>query len=377
MGRRPSHGVGELDLRVLLVEDDRAFATFLEAALLGGQEAAAVRIAYDLADAREALTAVSVDAVLLDLNLPDSQGLATLRGILEASPDVAVVVLTGVDDAGVARSALRLGAQDWLVKGEADPRALERALRYAIERKALTARLLRAQKLEVVGRLASDVAHEFNNVLTAVAGSAALVADAPDSASKDAALELLQRSVRQGTVLSRQLLSLTRSPMRHDAVVDASTLVANAVGLIQAILPSSIELVAGPAASATVRVDPGQFDQVLLNLVLNARDAMPTGGTLTIGVTTARAGQLRPAIGTLEPGKQFAVFRVIDTGTGIDDTVLPRLFEPFFTTKDHRGTGLGLAVVAEIIARFHGAIQVDSRLGGGTTFSVILPTYDA
>src|SRR5688572_1303941 len=107
MGRRPSHGVGELDLRVLLVEDDRAFATFLEAALLGGQEAAAVRIAYDLADAREALTAVSVDAVLLDLNLPDSQGLATLRGILEASPDVAVVVLTGVDDAGVARSALR------------------------------------------------------------------------------------------------------------------------------------------------------------------------------------------------------------------------------------------------------------------------------
>jgi signal transduction histidine kinase len=189
-------------------------------------------------------------------------------------------------------------------------------------------------------------------------------------------MDLLRRSVRQGTALSRQLLSLSRNPARHDILVEASSLVAGAIRLIQAILPSSIDLVAGPVADATVRVDPGQFDQVMLNLALNARDAMTAGGTLTISVSTKLAGDLHPTIGTLESGKPFVIFGVTDTGTGIDATVRPRLFEPFFTTKEHLGTGLGLAVVAEIVARFRGAIQVDTRLGAGTTFSIVLPTCD-
>jgi signal transduction histidine kinase len=373
MGGRPSPGVGASDLRVLVVEDDRGFATFLEVALSGSREAASVRTAFDLAGALEQLADGSVGAVLLDLNLPDSQGLATLREVLATSPEVAVVVLTGFADEDLARSALRLGAQDWLVKGELEPAAIDRALRYAIERTTLTKGLVRAQKLEAIGRLASDVAHEFNNVLTAILGSAHLIAEAPTPDEREAALALLQRSARQGTALSRQLLSLARNPPRHDAVVAAAALVDNAIGLIRAVLPSSVRVVLGPLADVAVRVDPGQFDQILLNLAVNARDAMADGGTLTISVATAAAADLQPAVGTLEQQRTFAVFRVADSGSGIDPTAVPRLFEPFFTTKGNRGTGLGLAVVAEIVGRFRGAIEVASQPGTGTTFSIIVP----
>ena len=122
-----------------------------------------------------------------------------------------------------------------------------------------------------------------------------------------------------------------------------------------------------------VRLDPGQFDQLLLNLVLNARDAMPEGGTLRISVTAEAA---HPAAAEPEWACQdplCAVVRVSDTGVGIDPSITPRLFEPFFTTKGTTGTGLGLAVVAEIVDRFGGAIHVESRLGAGTTIAVSLP----
>ena len=122
-----------------------------------------------------------------------------------------------------------------------------------------------------------------------------------------------------------------------------------------------------------VRLDPGQFDQLLLNLVLNARDAMPEGGTLRISVTaeTRTRPAAEPRMGGQDP--LCAVVRVSDTGVGIDPSITPRLFEPFFTTKGTTVTGLGLAVVAEIVDRFGGAIHVESRLGAGTTFAVSLP----
>ena len=122
-----------------------------------------------------------------------------------------------------------------------------------------------------------------------------------------------------------------------------------------------------------VRLDPGQFDQLLLNLVLNARDAMPEGGTLRISVTAETGHAAADEPGWVSRDPLCAVVRVSDTGVGIDPSIMPRLFEPFFTTKGATGTGLGLAVVAEIVDRFGGAIHVESRLGAGTTFEVSLP----
>jgi two-component system, cell cycle sensor histidine kinase and response regulator CckA len=362
-------------LRVLLVEDDEAFASFLALALARSAQSVAVHAVSDLRAALEQVALTRPDAVILDLNLPDSNGLATLRAVLAAAPEMPVVVLTGVDDVDVAGQALQLGAQDWLLKGQLDPELVQRAVRYAVERKHLTERLVQAQKLEIAGRLANGVAHEFNNVLTAVAGSAQLVEEAEDAEARASALDLLRRAARQGIALSRQLLSLARNPPINAAVVSTAALVDSGRPLVQAVLPSAVQLEIGPVADVPVRLDPGQFDQLLLNLVLNARDAMPQGGTLRISVTAEPAHSHEASAESEWASRNplYAVVRVSDTGIGIDPAIRGRLFEPFFTTKGALGTGLGLAVVAEIVDRFGGAIHVDSWPGTGTTFAVSVP----
>jgi DNA-binding NarL/FixJ family response regulator len=190
--------------QVLLVEDEPAFATFCETVLATADEPFRLTSASNLAAALEAIAHASPDVILLDLNLPDSTGLATLRDVLAAAPHLPVVVLTGMAEPGVPHEAVRLGAQDWLGKDRIDPELLPRTLRYAIERKRLGNQLLQAQKLELAGRLATGVAHEFNNVLTAIVGSAQLFQDAVDPEAREAAMELLRRAARQGTPLSRQ-----------------------------------------------------------------------------------------------------------------------------------------------------------------------------
>lgn len=360
-------------LRILLVEDDGAFATFVGTALATDDDPPDLRHAGDLAAALLALRQDDPDAVVLDLNLPDSHGLDTLRAVVTAAPLLPVVVLTGAADLALARGALQLGAQDWIVKGQSDAPLLHRAVRYAVERKRLTHRLVQAQKLEVAGRLACGVAHEFNNVLTAIAGSAHLVEEAADAEGRRQALDLLRRAARQGVALSRQLLSLARDPPMNDEVVSLADLLERGRLMLQAVLPAAIELDLEPIEDVLVRIDPGQFDQLLLNLVLNARDAMPAGGRLRVGVT-AEPGPPQGGGATWDTRvPTCAVLRVSDTGVGIDPAVRPRLFEPFFSTKGPRGTGLGLAAVAEIVGRFGGVIHVDSRLGAGTTVAISLP----
>jgi signal transduction histidine kinase len=361
---------------VLLVEDEPAFVTFCETVLATADEPLRLTSASSLAAALEAIHHAQPDVVLLDLNLPDSTGLATLGEVLAAAPHLPVVVLTGLADPGVPHEAVRLGAQDWLGKDRVDPELLPRTLRYAIERKRLANQLLQAQKLELAGRLATGVAHEFNNVLTAIVGSAQLFQDASDPEAREAAMELVRRAARQGTALSRQLLSLARNPPRNEAILPIAQLVKSGLALVQAVLPSTIALDVGPLADVDVAVDPGQFDQVLLNLVFNAKDAMPDGGRLGIRVDeeVGPADVVRPAWEGHD--RTCAVLRVTDTGLGIDADVLPRLYEPFFTTKGRTGTGLGLAVTAEIVERFGGAVRVDSRVGAGTTFSVWLPAVE-
>ena len=359
--------------QVLLVEDDPGFVPFCATVLDTADEPFRLSSATSLAAALAAVAAPSVDVVLLDLNLPDSSGLSTLREVLNAAPHLPVVVLTGMSDPGVPREALRLGAQDWIGKDRIDPDLLPRTLRYAIERKRLANQLLQAQKLEIAGRLATGVAHEFNNVLTAITGSAHLLQEASDPETRQAAMEMLRRAARQGTALSRQLLSLARNPPRNEAILPIASLVESGLALVQAVLPSTIELDVGPLADVDVAMDPGQFDQVLLNLAFNAKDAMPGGGRLAIRVDVALGPEdaVRPAWEGRD--RWCAVLRVSDTGKGIPEDVQARLYEPFFTTKDQAGTGLGLAVTAEIVERFGGAIHVESRVGEGTTFAVWLP----
>ncbi len=374
--RAPSALEGRVPSRlcVLLVEDDPTFAEFLKTTLPHpGEVDLDLRWEPRLSSALEVIRNVPIDAVLLDLNLPDSRGLDTLTRVVDAAAHVPVVVLTGVDDAGLATEALRRGAQDWLTKGRLDPELVSRATRYAVERKRLEDRLIRSQKLEAVGRLAGRIAHEFNNLLTVILGNADLMSPAIKDPELREGLSEIQRSATRGSALMQQLLGFTRNqPVRPD-IVDAGSLLTGATSLLKAVLPESIEMRTGPShESGPVRIDRGQFDQILLNLAINARDAMPSGGTLTLKswretVTAVEAGSPLSS-----PGR-YIVIEVSDTGTGIAPDVLPHIFEPFFSTKKDRGTGLGLSLCAEILTRFGGAFRVRSTLDVGTTFLLYLP----
>lgn len=363
---------------MLLVEDDPAFVQFLRESLLSLSTELEVTVAARLTAAIAALETQSFDAVLLDLNLPDSSGLMTLQHITSVDSRVPVVVLTGIDDARQAQDAMRLGAQDWLTKGQPDPDLVLRALRYAAERKRLTEGLIRSQKLEAVGQLAGNVAHEFNNLLTTIVGNAGLAAGTDDAQVRDDALAEIERAAKRGGLLTRQLLGFARPRATGAIVADVRQAMTTVRDLCQAVLPRSMAILLDVHEAASVPLAPEQLEQVLLNLVLNARDAMPRGGTITIAARRTRArvdthaGERRAGDGGAAPSIQI---EVRDTGTGIRSEVLPHVFEPFFTTKGDSGTGLGLMIAKELIEHAGGTIRVESQYGHGTAVRVELPEH--
>jgi two-component system, cell cycle sensor histidine kinase and response regulator CckA len=364
---------GASRLRVLLVEDDPSFVQFLRDTLpASGAEQLDLTAVTRLSAAIVALREHPFDAVLLDLNLPDSHGLPTLQQLTRADDHVPVVVLTGIDDTSRAQEAMRLGAQDWLTKGNSDPDLVVRALHYAVERKRLTERLARSQKLEAIGQLARNVAHEFNNVLTIIVGHAGL-AGTDDPQVRNRSLGEIEQAAKRGALLTRQLLGLARPRAQAAAVADVRQAITSVNGLCKAVLPRSVTMVLDVRETARVPMAQEQLEQVLLNLVLNARDAMPDGGTITIA--TRRSDASRDGTG---PGNNHAApsriqVRVQDTGIGIDRETLPRLFEPFFTTKGESGTGLGLMIAQELIEHAGGTIRIESEYGKGATVLIDLP----
>jgi signal transduction histidine kinase len=359
-----------------LVEDDPSFVQFLRDSLpTWGADQLDLTAVGRLSAALVALKERSFDAVLLDLNLPDSQGLPTLQRLTRADDHMPVVVLTGIDDTSRAQEAMRLGAQDWLTKDNSDPDLVVRALHYAVERKRLTERLARSQKLEAIGQLARNVAHEFNNVLTIIVGHAGLAGtDDPDV--RKHALEEIEQAVQRGALLTRQLLGLARPGARAAAVADVRQAIASVKGLCEAVLSQTVTMALDVRETAQVPMAQEQLEQVLLNLILNARDAMPHGGTITIA--TSRSDTSRDGSGSGSGSSHAAApsriqIRVQDTGMGIHPDALPRLFEPFFTTKGESGTGLGLMIAQELIEHAGGTIRVESEYGHGATVLIDLP----
>jgi signal transduction histidine kinase len=234
--------------------------------------------------------------------------------------------------------------------------------------------LRHSQKLEAVGRLAGGVAHDFNNLLTAIIGYAALLRQrlATDPVSREQA-ELIHQAGEQAAGLTRQLLAFSRKQHLQPRLIDLNAVIRNLQRLLQRIIGEHIEIVTEPgAATGCVRADPGQIEQVVINLGVNARDAMPRGGRLTIRtvdvVHTGEGAELEL------PAGDYVAIEVSDTGEGMDAETKSRIFEPFFTTKGPgKGTGLGLATVYGIIKQSGGGIVVESERGRGTTFRLYLP----
>jgi len=250
--------------------------------------------------------------------------------------------------------------------------------RAAAERARLERQLELSQRMDSIGRLAGAVAHDFNNLLTVINGYAALAADElPPSSSARQSLDYITRAGARAATLTQQLLTFSKKRVAQAVPLDLEDVLRESVGMFERLLPEDVRLVTGTAPPVgRVLADAGQLQQVLLNLVINARDAMPHGGTVTVDLASAELTAAdAAAIGAIEAGR-YAVLTVRDTGVGIDAETQPHIFEPFFSTKAESGTGLGLATVYGIVRQLHGAIVVSSAPGAGTTFALYFPITD-
>jgi two-component system, cell cycle sensor histidine kinase and response regulator CckA len=253
-----------------------------------------------------------------------------------------------------------------------DPEVVVRAIRYGVERKRLTQKLVRLQKLEAVGRLAGNVAHEFNNVLTAIMGNVELADMARDPAVRTRTLQEVRHATTRGALLTRQLLGVSRPHAASAPVADVIRGLTTVKDLLGAVLPRHIQIHVEPIDPLQVAIAPEHLEQVLLNLLLNARGAVAGRGTIFIEAARRMAG----ADAGTAPGvnsRSWVDIVVRDTGPGIRPDVLPHVFEAFFTTKSQTGSGLGLAISKELIEHAGGCIQARNTPDAGAMFIVELP----
>jgi signal transduction histidine kinase len=321
------------------------------------------------------------DIVISDCKAGEFGALQALRQIQDLRLDLPLIVVSGkVRDAEVL-AVLKAGAADHLTRTNLMRlnAAVEREIRNVKSRREsirLEEQFRQAQKMEAVGRLAGGVAHDFNNLLTVITGYSDLLLSSRDlKENQRTALEEIRRSAERGGALTHQLLAFSRRQPMETRTVRINALVLQMEKLLRRLIGEDIELITiAAAAPDAVTADPGRLEQVIMNLVVNARDAMPKGGKLTIETGSAQFNDALAAqqLG-VAPGSYVTV-AIADTGVGMDQDTQSHLFEPFFTTKiPGRGTGLGLATAYGIIRQSGGAIRIQSELGVGTTARIYLP----
>ncbi len=255
------------------------------------------------------------------------------------------------------------------------------SFRDATERKRLEEHLLQAQKMEAIGRLAGGVAHDFNNLLMVIMGQCKELTNRPDAVTDPARQSIgeIFEAAERAASLTRQLLAFSRRQVLAPRVLDVNVVLSELAMMLRRLIGEDIELLIALSDSAAyAEVDPAQLDQVIVNLAVNARDAMPKGGRLMVD---ARSVALREDLvkGTTSvPAGSYVLITVTDTGVGMSKETKSRIFEPFFTTKQiGQGTGLGLATAYGIVRQSHGHILVESEPGQGTTFEIYLPRFEA
>jgi two-component system cell cycle sensor histidine kinase/response regulator CckA len=368
-------------LRLLLVEDQENDAELLLVEV--------ERLGYDVTcervDTRESMAKAldqEWDLIISDYNLPEFDGPRALELCNERKVDLPFIILSGTVSEEEAVESMRLGAADFIAKGRLarlGP-AIARSLRERAERRALKAaedRLRQAQKIDAIGQLAGGVAHDFNNLLGVVMGYGEMILKAlpPGDRQRSRAEQILVAASR-GAALTRQLLAFSRQQPMEARVLELASAVSNVEKMLARLIGENIEIITvSDRRGGRVMADPTQIEQVVMNLAINARDAMPAGGCLTI--ETANVELDAASHPDAQPGPYVSLV-VSDNGTGISAETLAHIYEPFFTTKESgQGTGLGLATVYGIVRQSGGHLTVDSEVGQGTSFKVYLPRVEA
>jgi signal transduction histidine kinase len=349
------------------------------------------QVAYDVARNKkefiEKLPSLAADIILADYSLPDITGFEAIKIIKQQSIDVPVVLITGEGNEQAAVDSLRLGAVDYIIKRNisglsarvgrvleiwADRKAKKRA---EDEEMRLQQLLFEKQKLETIGKLSGGIAHDFNNILTGIMGFSEVCLDSTEAGSDlYKRLETIIALSQKGGELVKQLHIFSKKMSMEMKELDFNSFLRDTILFLKRIVEETIEIRFDLHNSPLqVRCDTGQFTQVIMNLILNARDAMHGKGTITIKTEKS----LMPDAETSVPGhpqKYYICLSVSDTGEGIETVDIRKIFDPYFTTKElGRGTGLGLSIVFSIIKTHGGDIQVFSDKGRGTTFKVYLP----
>jgi two-component system, cell cycle sensor histidine kinase and response regulator CckA len=303
----------------------------------------------------------------------DHPSMVTLR-----TGKACVDVMMGVYKPDGKLSWLIVNSQPLIMPGATQPYAVVASFVDITERKQLEAQLLRVQRLESIGTLASGIAHDLNNVLTPIlASSQLLLLKHPDlDLQSQRLLNLLEASARRGAALVKQILTFAKGAESRPSPIDLRSIVTDAVLFCQQTFSRTIAIsVEMPEYDIPMILgDATQLHQVLMNLCLNARDAMPEGGNLSITVQEQMIDNLSPESYRVHAQKRYVVLTVRDNGTGIGHEAIDRIFDPFFTTKAaDKGTGLGLSTAARIIQNHGGFITIDSKLDQGSEFQVFLP----
>jgi signal transduction histidine kinase len=372
------------EIRVLLVDDDPEDHLLTSELLADVEEGGRTFVldatqSYD--EALAALQAGGHDVYLLDYRLGERNGVELLREAREAGCRAPIILLTGEGGIEADIAAMEAGADDYLVKGQIDGLLLDRAIRYAIERRRLEQRLLEAEKLETLAVLAGGLAHDFNNLLVGVLGNATVLRErvgADDDAR--AKVEQIELAARRAAELTNQMLAYTSQGRFFVQPLRLSSLVEELGALLDGAVAGNADLRRELGPTALVEGDPTQLRQVVLNLVTNASEALGEGGG-TIAVRTRNLGADRRLLDELElgadgAGDAYVVLEVEDDGCGMDAETRARLFDPFFTTK-LLGRGLGLAATLGIVRNHGGGIAIRSAPGEGSTFTVVLPAAAA
>ena len=386
--RKPADRTGTLRLpdlgvvRILLVDDDPQALALIDMALADAPFTRTIEIATTAAAGIRRIKDDEHDIYLIDQQLPDGTGVEVIHQAKAVGNGKPFILLTGYGTTALDEAASREGAADYVEKHMVGAH-LERSIRYAL-RTWQSGRMLhdreeqlrQAQKMEAIGRLAGGVAHDFNNILTIISGyGALLLRKLGDSNPMRREVEEIQKSAERAAALTRQLLAFSRRQLLNPKLLDLNSVVAGTEKMLRRLIGEDIELqTVFDRAAGRIKADPTQIEQVILNLVVNARDAMPLGGKLTIQVAAVRFDCARELPdGELAPGP-YAMLAVTDTGLGMSEEVKAHLFEPFFTTKEKgKGTGLGLATCYGIIKQSAGSIRVYSEPDHGSIFRVYLP----
>ncbi|MEJ0000714.1 MAG: response regulator [Verrucomicrobiota bacterium] len=385
-GASGTPAAGATPRRILIVEDDVHDADLMVT------ELQRVGFAFDWTRVDNepdflAQLASPPDLILSDYVMPQFSGPRALELLKERTTlDVPFIIVSGTIGEETAVATIKQGAADYLLKdriGRLGP-AVNRALQEVAERReraGLQAQFIEAQKMEVVGQLAAGVAHDFNNVLAVIMGYGDLIEqELGDHHPLLRYTEEIRHAAKRASGLTRQLLIFSRKEAVQPEPLDLSEVVGGMDKMLRRIVDENTEMtITCSPRLGLIKADSGYIWQVLMNMVVNARDAMPGGGKLLIKTGAATLGPGAPSVAAgLLPAGDYVTLSVTDTGTGIPPEVKARLFEPFFTTKPAgKGTGLGLVTCQTIIRQSGGHIEVDSEPGQGTTFRIYFPRLSA